>query len=1401
MSTTPEPAAAAPAPPPPARRRLGRAALWAFGGLAGLVLAALLAIGLWAGSSGSLAQAIAWGQSTMAKQGPAAGTITVAEVQGSLLQGGRIAHLEWARDGLKVRATDTRIGLSGWFWLDALLGRGVRLSQLDIGRLQIDDQRPPTPLEPLQPITLPLPVTLPWSIGELVMDGANPLTLTGLKGQYRYRPADSLWNLGVADAHQLDLDNLQVAGGRYQVQAVMGAQAPMPLRVDAQGAVQTSVPGGGENITLQAVAKLTGTLATVDAALDATASLKTTGGTAPAADAPTLEATARLRPWLTQPVESADATMHRLNLAALWPQAPVTGLSGTVKARPEGEAWRAEVRLSNTGSGPADQQRLPLDRLEADLEQRGVRWTLSRLDAQLGGGRLQGQGWREPAGGAQASPLGNWQGELQASRINPAQLWSTIAPAALDGRFAARAVDADSARPSIELTARIQPSGTQPKAGALAGLRLRELDLKGRWRPSVDVTAQGVLELREARLGAADATLDGRGTLDTAARSFDGQVALQLPGAQANWRGKAAYAQGQGDLDLQMTDASRVLAWVRSLQTLPLVGPKIRAALDSQPGLQAEGNAGLKAEWQGGLGVLGYPAPAAGAGSATAPRLQLQLDAPRLRIARGSAARAAVAATPDAAATPASPGTLQTLNLSALKLQASGPPERLAITLAGQAEQGPWRATLDTQGVLQLGTARRPDIDTGRLDLSRLKLQATDSARADRTVQWTLESAATLGLQWQGARSGALQVQADPGQLRLQPVFQRRAAAAATARATVSLPDTTLAAAAAAATPTVTTPMTLAWDRLGWKAGALDTRGRLSGLPLSWIDAMATAEGARSGPLSQSGLGGDVVFDGAWDLSLPADASTPPRLSAQLQRRSGDLSVQTDGAFDENTRSTQRLQTGIREARLSVDTQGSTVQASLRWDSERLGQASADLSTTLSPPGAGQPAWHWAEQAPLRGSIQAALPQMGVWSALAPPGWRVRGSLAAALTLGGTRAAPQWNGTLQADDLALRSLVNGISFSRGQLRATLAGERITIERFYLQGRGGAEAGGTLLASGSTEWRTVTVEGKTRRQPYISLQATATKLRVSSRADRRLTLSGQLQAELAGPALQIRGKLTADSALFVLPDESTPGLGADVVVRGTEYPLEDPNAFRVQPDVLVDLDLGNDFEVRGQGLQTRLSGQLNVRSTPALPTPRVFGEVRTLSGSYRAYGQQLTIESGVLRFNGPYDNPTLDITAIRPNTTQRVGVLISGTAQAPRVRLFSDPELPDSEKLAWLVLGRPASGAGAEAAVLQQAALALIASSGGGLDGGLAGALGLDELSFAGSATNADGTPAAAALTLGKRLSNKLYLSYESSLAGAMGTVSMFYDLSRRITVRARAGEENAIDLIFTTQFD
>jgi translocation and assembly module TamB len=201
------------------------------------------------------------------------------------------------------------------------------------------------------------------------------------------------------------------------------------------------------------------------------------------------------------------------------------------------------------------------------------------------------------------------------------------------------------------------------------------------------------------------------------------------------------------------------------------------------------------------------------------------------------------------------------------------------------------------------------------------------------------------------------------------------------------------------------------------------------------------------------------------------------------------------------------------------------------------------------------------------------------------------------------------------------------------------------------------------------------------------------------------------------------------------------------------------------------------------------------------TPQLSGQLRTVQGTYKAYDQQLDIEDGVLRFSGPYDNPALDILAIRPNLQQRVGVQISGTALSPVVRLYAEPDLPDADKLAWLVLGRSAANGGAESAMLQQAALALLGGNGKSLSGSLAQSLGLDELSVRGvAASNADGTTAAT-VTLGKRVSRNFYVAYERSLAGTLGTFYVFYDLSRRFTLRAQTGEQSAVDLIFTLRYD
>jgi len=571
-------------------------------------------------------------------------------------------------------------------------------------------------------------------------------------------------------------------------------------------------------------------------------------------------------------------------------------------------------------------------------------------------------------------------------------------------------------------------------------------------------------------------------------------------------------------------------------------------------------------------------------------------------------------------------------------------------------------------------------------------------------------------------------------------------------------------------------PAQLRWDALRWRDGELHTAGRLQGLPLSWIE---TAGGAQ---LTGSVVMGDLVFDAEWDATLGAT----PRVHVALARSRGDLTVMAETAGGQQA----RMAAGVHDARLALEIQGESVALALLWRSERGGTADGKITTRLVH---GEEGWQWPQEAPLSGTVHARLPRIGVWSLLAPPGWRLRGALTADVAIAGTRADPHLSGTLAADDLALRSVVDGFEMQGGRLRASVSGQRVQIDEFSLRGPG--PDGGEVTATGEAVW--------TPSGLQLRMNAQAQRLRASTRSDRQVTVSGMLTARRDAAGTAIDGKLKVDQALIVLPDEGTPKLGTDVVVRGAPVPLtrgaaRADEAVRAgdQPlQVAVDVDLGDNFRVRGMGIDTQLEGTVTV-SAQSLTMPRLAGTIRTRGGQYRAYGQRLDIERGVIRFTGPADNPALDILAVRPNLPQqRVGVQITGTALVPRVQLYADPDLPDAEKLAWLVTGRAAPEGGAESALLQEAALVLLSKRTGGPQGGIASAFGLDELSV-----RREGTEGAA-VTLGKRIGSKLYAAYERSLSGAVGTLSLFYDVSRRLTVRAQTGERTALDLIYTFTFN
>ncbi|WP_234266246.1 translocation/assembly module TamB domain-containing protein [Hydrogenophaga sp. NFH-34] len=1357
-------------PPPPARRPRGRWALRVlgiFGPLAGLLLASLLALWLWAGRDGSLPQALEWVADWSQNHPDTFGTLTVSDAQGSLRGGGHIGRLHWSQNGLDVQAERVLAPWHSALWLDALTGQGLHLPPLSIGTLRIVDQRPPTatPTEPLQALELPLPVSLAWQVGQFSY-GSDPVapsvSLQDLRGRYRYgafTPDADLPTEGLAagqPAHALHIEQVHLAQGQYQATAVLGAQAPMPLALQLTGLATLDRPDAPP-LALNAQAQATGTLAGAAAQLQVTAALATADGSQDIG----LDARAEILPWapLPQPVQTLDLNARGLDLALLWPGAPRSALSGTVTARPDGAAWRASAHLRNTQPGPWDTGALPLEALQAQVVLQDGRWTLAQLDAALGGGRLQAEGQLDP--GTAGAPW-RGQGEARLSGIDPSRLWHTLAPQRIDGRLKADAP----AGTTLAFDADLRPQGAA-RAAASRALLLGPTQVQGQWQAE-----RQILQLDRARTTVAGAQLDAQGEVDLGAHRLRIDARVQAPGLAITLAGSQGQPADRGQLAMNLSDARALQTWVNSLGDLPLIGPPVRSALAAATpwsASQLEGAGQLQLAWQG-----AWPLPAelaawqpAGARPAW-PRLDGELRIPGLRLRDPQGTQA---------------------SLQDLRVRAQGPLDRLQLQWTGSGGQGPWTLSAAGQARWPLETGTRSPATwppaAGQVGIERLRIEhAPGAPPADASAStaglpataWQL--AAPLAVRWQTGANAALSVAADPGQLNWAWLGRNPAGSTALA------------------------PARIAWDALRWDAGLLTTQGRLEGLSLAWMEALAIAAGQPVGALARAGISGDLQLGADWDVSLPVATRAPWKVAASLHRTGGDLLLQAD-AVTGNTerRASAPVPAQVREARLDLNVQGDRAQATLRWDSERLGQASADIGTRIDPAADGLAAG-WPASAPLQGSLEARMPQVGVWSALAPPGWRVRGSLAAQVQIAGTRGQPDWRGQLQADDVAVISLIEGIAFSNGRLRITADGEHLAIDSLRLEGPRGAAEGGTLEASGEARWQTQPAGGAL--WPAITLQAKADRLRVSNRPDRRLVLSGQTQARLQGDQLEVRGNLRADEALFVLPDEFTPSLDTDVVVRGGRQATTPTEPGRqVHTDARLEIDLGERFDVRGRGLQARLGGKLEVRSTPAEPTPRVLGEVRTTSGSYRAYAQQLTIESGALRFSGPYDDPTLEIVAIRPqgSSDQRVGVRVSGSAQSPTVRLFADPDMPDSEKLAWLVLGRPATGTGAEAAILQQAALALLSSRGEDRGTQLAQSLGLDDIGLRGQTQNTDGTVNAAAVSVGKRLSSQLYISYERSLIGTLGTVSLFYDLTRSLTLRGRAGEENAVDLIFTRRYD
>lgn len=505
------------------------------------------------------------------------------------------------------------------------------------------------------------------------------------------------------------------------------------------------------------------------------------------------------------------------------------------------------------------------------------------------------------------------------------------------------------------------------------------------------------------------------------------------------------------------------------------------------------------------------------------------------------------------------------------------------------------------------------------------------------------------------------------------------------------------------------------------------------------------------------------------------------------------------------------------QATLTARADTRQLQAALQAQGSRIGRIDGELKAAMLGP------WSLDRQSPWRGTLATDIADLGWLAELIGEGWQSAGRIDSRLQIAGTPAKPLASGNIRGDKLALRLPEQGLNLADGELEAELHDNLLRIQRLRFDSllqalpRALRVQAGKALAGLTDKPGKLEISGEIRvDRESATLNFHLDRLGAFQLPDQWIAVSGDGQLGWQDGTLAARGELAVNAGYWQLAPGGTPRLSEDVVVirPGTE-----PAGARSRTKLNLDIrtDLGNHFLFRGAGLTSNLDGSIRI-SAQGSDLPRATGTIRTSGGRFDAYGQKLDIERGILSFNGLLDNPGLDVRALRKGLSVEAGVQISGTVRRPVVRLVSDPDLPDAEKLAWLVLGHgPEQMSAGDASILLSAAGGLLGNDSGGVVQQVKKTFGFDEFGVrqgslgdtggrqqvsrvAGGSTDTTGTTGSQILSVGKRLSSNALLSYEQTLGKAEGVVKLTVNLTRRISVIGRAGSDNALDVFYTFAF-
>jgi translocation and assembly module TamB len=213
----------------------------------------------------------------------------------------------------------------------------------------------------------------------------------------------------------------------------------------------------------------------------------------------------------------------------------------------------------------------------------------------------------------------------------------------------------------------------------------------------------------------------------------------------------------------------------------------------------------------------------------------------------------------------------------------------------------------------------------------------------------------------------------------------------------------------------------------------------------------------------------------------------------------------------------------------------------------------------------------------------------------------------------------------------------------------------------------------------------------------------------------------------------------------------------------------------------------------------MSGDIQI--TKEIEQPFVLnGGITLVRGFASAYGKRFVMKQGQVTFTGsPEINPQLDIAVTHTVSNYLVEIHVEGRARQPQLSFSSTPELPQTDILSLLIVGKTMDRLTSSeqqdlSGQLGGAAGSLVA---GQLQDVLGGALGLDTLTI-GAGDNFGG----GSVSVGQYVTQDIFLSYEVGMGkGGGNRVGVEYSITPRLKLKGSTSDNGASAIDFLWRRD